>query len=117
MILSRRRFWSYAAPAIVLAPSLMKVSTAAMAEGFKALKWEHLPSVSDLLYGDQSHIRGGLSELITATLRNRSSKLAQNVTMNNAILRWAASGKELRAGDLMAGQTVTIQFFPSLNAV
>jgi len=30
MTLSRRRFWSYAAPAIVLAPSLMRVSAAAL---------------------------------------------------------------------------------------
>ncbi len=30
MNLSRRRFWSYAAPAIVLAPNIMRVSAAAL---------------------------------------------------------------------------------------
>lgn len=84
----KRRFFLFAAPAIVAAPSLMRVSTALQ------LILPEQPA-----YWRTSGV-SGLDGLITATLRNRSHKLAENVIRNNALLKhlmdrnWVGSAGE-----------------------
>jgi hypothetical protein len=85
--LSRRRFFTFAAPAIVAAPSLMRVSK--MAAGFAALRWRDAPVIEDVGYGTYQHY-SGYDELVTMTLRHRAGWLAENVTRNNAILKMLA---------------------------
>ncbi len=75
----RRRFFLLAAPAIVAAPSLMRVSSA----------------VLDMLGPVEEELKYSLSDLITTTLRNRSHKLAEHVTQNNAILRMLSERGEV----------------------
>lgn len=69
----KRRFFLFAAPAIVAAPSLMRVSAA----------------VLDTLttYSGFAPVEMSLNGLMTATLLNRSRKLADSVMRNNVILR------------------------------
>ena len=81
MILSRRRalLGFLTAPAIVAAPSLMRVST--------------MPTdlLSVQMYADKAHAYAhgyaSFSELVTATLRERPAQIAANVQANNAM--WA----------------------------
>lgn len=61
----RRRFFLFAAPAIVAAPSLMKVSALVM------------PAEPVLSFSD----------IVNATLRNRPSQIAENIRLHNDILR------------------------------
>ncbi len=87
-ILSRRgalRSLFFAAPAIVAAPSLMRVS----AKFFAA---EPLIVTPDF---------ANLSDLISATLRNRSAELARAVTSNNALLRHLQSLNAIQRYDAM----------------
>ena len=74
-MLSRRgalRGLFFAAPAIVAAPSLMRVSASV------------LDSLAASLAPTPQY---NISELITATLRARTPQLIANVTKNNAILQ------------------------------
>lgn len=81
MILSRRRalFGLLAAPAIVAAPSLMRVST--LPGDLLSVQW-----YAD---GANASMQGyaGFEELVTATLRKRAPQIAANVQANNAL--WA----------------------------
>ncbi len=69
----RRRFLLLAAPAIVSAPSLMRVSAA----------------VLDMLGPGEQELAlpSSLSDLITETIRRRSHLIAEMVHKNNAILK------------------------------
>lgn len=75
-MISRRRFWSYAAPAIVLAPSLMRVSAAAL---------ESLPPVSGSTWY-QGYGAISFSELVSQTLRSHSAEIWKSVESRNALL-------------------------------
>ncbi len=72
-MLSRRRFWSYAAPAIVLAPNIMRVSMAAL---------ESLPSPAAYVTGYDSI---SFSDLVTAAIRRHHSLIYANVEKKNAL--------------------------------
>lgn len=81
----RRRFFLLAAPAIVAAPSLMKISALVMPETglVRAHLEEDWAEISASTFGD----------LITATLRNRTAKLLANMEKDNAILRAIRDGR------------------------
>ncbi len=71
MLLSRRnalRSLFFAAPAIVAAPTLMRIS-------------------AKFLTLEEAAVTPSLDDLITATLRNQSAQLAKSVMKNNAILK------------------------------
>ncbi len=77
----KRRFFLFAAPAIVAAPSLMRVSTLAQFI---------MPAPQPII---------SISELVNTTLRNRSHLLAASVMKNNAILQRLMEGNEVGSGD------------------
>jgi len=84
MTLSRRRFWSYAAPAIVLAPSLMRVSAAALVEPIR-----YVTMTADM---HVINIPLSFSELVTATLRAHPREIAKSVEYNNALWAYLVEG-------------------------
>ncbi len=78
MALITRRFFTFAAPAIVAAPSLMRISSAIFAE---------MPINIDAVAARiDGMISTDLSAIINATLRNRSKWVAETVMRNNALL-------------------------------
>ncbi len=82
MNLSRRRFWSYAAPAIVLAPNIMRVSAAAL---------ESLPNIIEGIHSNGSTWYRGydtldFSELVTTTLRAHPAEIWESVRGINRLL-------------------------------
>ena len=81
MNLSRRKFWSFAAPAIVLAPNIMRVSAAAL---------ENLPSINETMQRYSGYDTFNFSELVTSTLRNHAGAVAENVRMTNALWQYLA---------------------------
>jgi len=66
----------FAAPAIVAAPTLMRISAKIL-----------LPSVEDVALMVSGIEQLSLNDIITTTLRNQSDKLAAQITANNAILQ------------------------------
>lgn len=71
----KRRFFLFAAPAIVAAPSLMRVSTLA----------QLVPWNVDAEWVD-GRLVSGWDSLVATTIRNRAHLLAEGVRKNNALL-------------------------------
>lgn len=90
----RRRFFLFAAPAIIAAPSLMRVSAAVLDSLPKAgnMAWySGYDTVGLEPIGTETY---SLSQLITETLHRRGHLLAEKVTKSNAIYA-ALVSKEL----------------------
>lgn len=81
-----RRFFLLAAPAIVAAPSLMKVSAAVL---------DMLAPAETMAVDSAPYY--GFETLLQTTLRNRSHLFAEQIMRNNAIL------KHMRDAKLMIG--------------
>lgn len=92
----RRRFFLFAAPAIVAAPSLMKISALALPQ--KGKSW----------YSGYETLAMSESDLVTATLRARMPYLIHNITQTNAVLRAIRDGNiaqgEIRVNTRLIGE-------------